>query len=103
MGPYCKFCGNRCFVPTNKEDYVKTDLKATCKDGIVFDLNKTFPSIISKSGKVVGWMIDFNRHEEYSIGLEFINDKLMEFEIKTSDILEERIDLIYGNHSYIVK
>ena len=32
MGPYCKFCNNRCFAPTDK------GLKATCKKGIEFDL-----------------------------------------------------------------
>lgn len=39
MGPYCKFCGERCFVPTKESDLVKRDLKATCKEGIVFDEN----------------------------------------------------------------
>jgi hypothetical protein len=41
MGPYCKFCGTRCFVPTTKDDIVKTDLKATCEEGIKFDLQMT--------------------------------------------------------------
>lgn len=41
MGPYCKFCGNRCFVPTNKDDIVKKDLKATCSEGIAFDLENS--------------------------------------------------------------
>lgn len=40
MGPYCKFCGTRCFVPTTQEDVVKRDLKATCDEGIAFDLMK---------------------------------------------------------------
>lgn len=31
MGPYCKFCNNRCFVPTND------GLKATCLKGVFFD------------------------------------------------------------------
>lgn len=37
MGPYCKFCGDRCFIPTSKEDKTKRDLKATCLKGIAFD------------------------------------------------------------------
>jgi hypothetical protein len=41
MGPYCNFCGRRCFVPTVKGDIVKKDLKATCKEGIKFDLKKS--------------------------------------------------------------
>jgi hypothetical protein len=31
MGPYCKFCNNRCFVPTNE------GLRASCDDGKIFD------------------------------------------------------------------
>lgn len=41
MGPYCKFCGTRCFVPTTKDDIVKKDLKATCKEGIKFDIQQS--------------------------------------------------------------
>lgn len=40
MGPYCKFCNNRCFIPTTKDDIITTDLKATCDEGIKFDLEQ---------------------------------------------------------------
>lgn len=40
MGPCCNFCNTRCFVPTEPGDLIKKDLKATCKDGIMFDLSK---------------------------------------------------------------
>ncbi len=40
MGPYCNFCGTRCFIPTSENDIIKKDLKATCKDGIAFDLSR---------------------------------------------------------------
>jgi len=47
MGPYCKFCDNRCFVPlTDKwpEHIVKAyghfSLAATCEAGKEFDKNK---------------------------------------------------------------
>ena len=45
MGPYCKFCGYRCFTPTTKKDLILTDLKATCKEGKNFDLKMTFPKL----------------------------------------------------------
>lgn len=41
MGPYCKFCDNRCFVYTNK------GLKATCKEGKFFELKK---ALLKKHG-----------------------------------------------------
>lgn len=41
MGPYCKFCGDRCFIPTTKEDTITSDLKATCKEGKIFDIKQT--------------------------------------------------------------
>ena len=31
MGPYCKFCNNRCFVPTDE------GLRASCDEGKRFD------------------------------------------------------------------
>lgn len=37
MGPYCKFCGTRCFVPTTEADNMTVDLKATCEEGKAFD------------------------------------------------------------------
>lgn len=39
MGPYCKFCGDRCFIPTTKDDIITRDLKATCPEGVKFDLD----------------------------------------------------------------
>lgn len=41
MGPYCKFCGTRCFVPTTENDIVKKDLKATCEKGRIFDIQNS--------------------------------------------------------------
>ena len=43
MGPYCKFCVNRCFVPTTEEDLKNGyaySLKATCSKGMKFDAIK---------------------------------------------------------------
>lgn len=44
MGPYCKFCGQRCFVPLPQKtpDYIlvaygTVSIIATCKDGQVFE------------------------------------------------------------------
>jgi hypothetical protein len=49
MGPYCKFCDNRCFVPTDKGDRIKSGLKATCDKGKAYDLLIT----IQEEGKEV--------------------------------------------------
>lgn len=98
MGPYCNFCGARCFVPTTREDLVKTDLKATCPEGIIFDMNKTFPIIYakdgsdSKTGIVYGWMVELKRGEEFSLAAQVIKGQLMEFSIRNKD-LEEILDL----------
>jgi hypothetical protein len=41
MGPYCKFCGTRCFVLRVLQDgpfFGQERLLATCRDGMVLDL-----------------------------------------------------------------
>lgn len=43
MGPYCKFCNNRCFSYVTDEDRKKGyfyDIKANCAEGVKFDLQK---------------------------------------------------------------
>lgn len=108
MGPYCNFCGSRCFVPTTREDPIKTDLKATCLKGKAHDLSKTFPVIYakdgsdSKTGIVYGWMIELKRGEEYSRAAQILNGEAAEFSIRNKD-LEEILDLTAApgkNHYY---
>lgn len=47
MGPYCKFCGNRCFayVPSNTPDHIQRaympfSIVATCREGQEFEKKK---------------------------------------------------------------
>jgi hypothetical protein len=82
MGPYCKFCGERCFVPTTKDDIIKTDLKATCKKGVAYDLVKTFK--------------DYTE-EMWFLGTDFLEEKdleLMSSGVDTSFTRDE--GAIYG-------
>lgn len=37
MGPYCKFCNQRCFVPVARLSLLSTDIRATCKEGMRHD------------------------------------------------------------------
>lgn len=92
MGPYCNCCGNRCFVSTKNDDYIKTDLKATCKNGMINDLNKTYPKIVDKNYDTKYWLLELDRLSEYSRALEILNGQIMEFEIKNTE-LEEIINL----------
>jgi hypothetical protein len=50
MGPYCQFCGHRCFVPRNTpprlstpqyEHHTGTVLMATCSEGMEHDRKMT--------------------------------------------------------------
>jgi hypothetical protein len=92
MGPYCKFCGERCFIPTKKSDYVTKDLKATCTKGILFDMDSTFPKLFDSKQKQIGWILDLKRHNsEYSLAAEILNNSVMEFEIRNIE-LEQVID-----------
>lgn len=94
MGPYCKFCGDRCFIPTEKNDYIKTDIKATCLEGIKFDMSSTYSELLSKDEKYLkGWILDLRRGEEYSLAAEIIGGQVLEYEIKNNEI-EEVIDLV---------
>ena len=38
MGPYCKFCGIRCFVPRAGKQLGSTTILATCPPGMAHDL-----------------------------------------------------------------
>ena len=40
MGPYCTFCGRRCFVPRRIPGTFTETLMATCAAGANFDLNR---------------------------------------------------------------
>ena len=91
MGPYCKFCNNRCFKYTEKDDLIKTDLKATCREGIIFDMNMTYSKLKDSKGNDKGWLISLNRGGNYSLCAELFKGKIIEFEIENSH-LEEIID-----------
>jgi hypothetical protein len=73
-------------VPTSKEDYVKTDLKATCLNGIRHDMSQTYATIKDSKGNGLGWLIELNRGEEYSMAACLFNGDVMPYEIKTSDL-----------------
>lgn len=89
MGPYCKFCGDRCFVPTSSDDLIKTDLKATCTLGIEFDLDCTFPRLFnSDKSKKLGWIQHLSRGDKYATALQLLNGKVYEYEIMISDLTE---------------
>ncbi len=53
MGPYCNFCGNRCFIPAPENDLVQTDLKATCREGVLFDLNKELKKLLIEAAPIM--------------------------------------------------
>jgi hypothetical protein len=38
MGPYCKFCGSRCFLPRAGAQLGTTTILATCRRGMAHDL-----------------------------------------------------------------
>lgn len=98
MGSYCKFCGLRCFKYTDKNSYIKTDLEATCFEGIKHDLNCTYPTLKDKKDNHIAWVIEEPRHKQWFKVVEFKNE-LREFEIETNQI-EEVIDLVNGNSFY---
>lgn len=86
MGPYCKFCDTRCFIPTEEYDYIKRDLKATCREGIIFDLTATYEPIVDKDLLLRYWLKELRRGETHSIALQLINGKIYEFEIDNKEI-----------------
>lgn len=88
MGPYCKFCGTRCFIPTTKGDLIKRDLKATCEHGIKFDMDKTFNKLLDSKGKQAGWLLELRRHEEFSLAGEISKGKVFEYEIANTGFIE---------------
>lgn len=93
MGPYCKHCDSRCFIPTDKDDFVKTDLKATCLNGIKHDMSKTYPILKDSKGNNVGWLVELTRGEKYSLAACIgPGNKLMTYEVDNWE-LEERHDL----------
>jgi hypothetical protein len=102
MGPYCKFCDSRCFVPTSKEDYVKTDLKATCQEGIKHDMSASFPTVRDSKGNSLGWLIELNRGEEYSMAACLHSGDVMPYEILNKDLTEVH-DWINGGMYYLAK
>jgi hypothetical protein len=61
MGPYCKFCGNRCFVPMTSDTpdhivraYGNTTIVATCPMGQAFEKQKVgycYENILVATGK----------------------------------------------------
>jgi hypothetical protein len=85
MGPYCKHCDSRCFIPTTKDDFIKTDLKATCEKGILQDLDATYIPIL-KDNKRIFWLLEVKPYDEYSLALELVNNEPMPIEIKTSEL-----------------
>lgn len=91
MGPYCMFCGDRCFVPVEDNDYIKKDLKATCEKGVIFDLDSTYTKVLNSNGEKIGWMLIRNNGENYSLILEIVNGQLLEYEV-SSYRLQEIID-----------
>lgn len=90
MGPYCNYCGTRCFKPTNAASLVKTDLEATCLEGIVHDMNKTYPKLKDQSEKTIGWLVELRRGEEYSLAAELFKGQVMTYEVSNLEI-EERL------------
>lgn len=104
MGPYCNYCGTRCFTPTSQLDYVKTDLRATCTDGTIHDLNMTYSRLFNSKNVHIGWLLELRRHdsEGYSLALDL---DMREYEIANTD-LEEILDLTAPpklNHYYRCK
>ena len=88
MGPYCKFCGSRCFVPTTEDDYVTRDLKATCKEGVEYDMNVSFPRVVDTKGDSLGWLTRLNKEESkgFSEIVSNYQGKLLPWEVKTSQL-----------------
>lgn len=94
MGPYCKFCNDRCFAPTTSHDYISKDIRATCHDGVKFDMSSEYPELIATDDKTLkGWLLELKREREYSLAVEIIGGELQEFEVR-NDHIEEIIDLV---------
>lgn len=101
MGPYCKFCETRCFKPVSKDDLVKdVDLKATCREGIIFDMSKHYKEIRNEhNGRVWGWLIELRKGEEYCLVSDFDQNV---FEVKTTE-LTEHINGFKNSLHYTIK
>ena len=93
MGPYCKFCGTRCFVPTTKDDIIKTDLKATCEEGIKFDLEMTNKETNARK-KIEKAMEQDGPYTHNIIGL--VLSGLKDINLANQLIEEYEIDDLYG-------
>jgi hypothetical protein len=76
------------FCTNNKKDYIKTDLKATCLNGIRHDMTATYPTIKDSKGNAVGWLLELRRGEEYSMAACLFNGEVMPYEISNWEISE---------------
>lgn len=95
MSPYCNYCNTRCFKPTTKDSLIKTDLEATCLEGIIHGMNSTYPKLKDQSEKPIGWLVELRRGEEYSLAAELVNGEIMPYEVPNTS-LEEILDFTKG-------
>ena len=100
MGSYCKYCNTRCFKYTTKNSLIKTDLEATCENGIIHDMDATYPRLINTKNVHIGWLLELKRGEDFSLFAELSNGKVMEYEIKNTEFeeilkLTDKVDRFY--------
>ena len=56
MGPYCKFCDTRCFIPSKYP--FAYDIRATCDEGMSDALPKNFKPLFSPNDLKVEGFVD---------------------------------------------